>query len=189
MRVVHTSFLIFLSSEIRKIYSLIRPHRVLSTSTTGSHSFSPTGVVPKLNLSQLFDSDRLVIVEFSARKLAFVFRDQVEADRFKLCLQILVRYVSYGSPVLVMNFLHLCALWSDLSRHAWPNKFDYHLVTCVGQRKKTNSPTLHVDVTFGTVVDIFLSPFPTRTSELSFRRHDLHVGTTLSATELLLSVA
>lgn len=50
-------------------------------------------VVPKLNLSQLFDSDYLVILEFSARKLAFVFRDRTEADRFKMCMQILVRYV------------------------------------------------------------------------------------------------
>lgn len=104
-----------ISVEVTRVYSLIRPHR----SDTPRCDLPTLGKtkVPKLQLSQIFDSDHLVILEFSARKLAFVFRDRTEADRFKLCMQILIRYVRNNNNSVIVFFvclLHECSLFRSV---------------------------------------------------------------------------
>lgn len=70
--------------------------------TTGSFK------VPPLDFRQLLrHMDYVVVVQFRIRRLAFVFRDEIEANRFKLCFDLLIRYLKHCGRLRDKRFCYL----------------------------------------------------------------------------------
>lgn len=88
--------LFWLFSALTKVYSIVRSRRPYDRTHT-CFALPPAQeqlIVPKLDLSLMVaTSDYIVVLDFPQRKLAFVFQDGCEAQRFKLCMEILAKYV------------------------------------------------------------------------------------------------
>lgn len=84
----------FPTRELGAVYVLIKePQPCDEDPNRSKQSRNSNNDVPRLDLASILARDYLVIVPFRYRKIAFVFRDEVEAERFKLCLELLALYV------------------------------------------------------------------------------------------------
>lgn len=79
-----------------------------SRHTQSVRSTSCSSKVPPLDFRWLLrDLDHLVVLQFRIRRLPFVFKNEFEANRFKLCFDLLVRYVGQRAKTHQQGFYHL----------------------------------------------------------------------------------
>merc|ERR1719510_2368394 len=81
-------------SAVSKVY------RIVKNDDTWHSAGSLTGPLPIPPLP-LSSAEHIVVIEFMRRKLAFAFSDMAAAQRFLMCIELLIRRVqeSRGSPV------------------------------------------------------------------------------------------